>query len=267
MPRLERKGVSDQMKLANLGVWDIVRKVDKTYTKNVSIGSYHFTAVDATWVKQRGTELFGPYGATWGLRNLRMSHRGRVTRVWKETDKRRGDMECQETSPTHVVLQAEFFWPDTDMGPGGSFEVVTDWPTGGTDINKKLQTDCLKKAMTYLGWYADVYYGEFDEDRYEQASQVYRARGEELTWAQIHDKALEAVECIRNAKTVEEAERLYRVALSRRFPPALVAKIEAARNAKSSQSEQSQLFGGDNGETPSGGDRERPGVRDVPRVD
>ena len=230
--------VDDEQQSENLKLWNAVRHVDAAHVKSVEMGKRKFTAVDATWIKERATALWGPYGAEWGLRKIRLRNRGQSKRTWTETDDRQRQITCEEPLPAEVEMLAEFYWP------GGSFAVTADWPCRkGSDTNKKLQTDCLKKAMTYLGWYADVYYGEYDDDKYKDAKAYYKEKeGRNLSPQELSAKVQKAVHNIKTA-TVEEAEKFLNAIVSRGFPPFHVARVRAAYDARLSEIQQESVFG------------------------
>jgi hypothetical protein len=53
----------------NLKLWNQVSATDPAFTKKVSFGR-KFTAIDPTYQNLKATELWGPQGSTWGLRDL-----------------------------------------------------------------------------------------------------------------------------------------------------------------------------------------------------
>ena len=58
----------------NLDLWNKVSKTKKEYTKNVSLGARKYTTIQPQYQLQKGTEQFGKYGETWGLKNLNYQH-------------------------------------------------------------------------------------------------------------------------------------------------------------------------------------------------
>lgn len=128
-----------------LELWQKVEKTDPVMAKPVEYGKRKFTSIDQTYQRKRAVELWGTYGTTWGLRNMR----------W-------GYVTGPDHMPVEMWVEAEFYWPD------GAFEISSDmrWERGG-DTRKKLQTDCWKKALAYLGFSADIYMGAFDDEKYQ----------------------------------------------------------------------------------------------------
>lgn len=130
-------------KRSTTALWESVFATDKQFVKQANNGKYNFTCIDPMYQRRVATEQWGPYGDSWGLRALQWSY---VTE---------GDIARA------LVLRCEFFYPE------GSFEIASDikW-TPGNDCHKKLQTDTLTKALSYLGFNGDVFMGRFDDNKY-----------------------------------------------------------------------------------------------------
>ena len=139
----------------NMVIWDQVKKTDPNFTKAVEYGKRKFTAIDPTWQDKRCTEMWGPKGKGWGLRNLRWT-RFDVTAM--DRSDRSNPVPYQQTQ---VMLEADFFYP------GGVIEQAADMPfRAGDDTIKKLITTVKSKALSGLGFSADVYMGKFDDEQY-----------------------------------------------------------------------------------------------------
>ena len=132
--------MSDNMKL-----WESVEKTDPKMTKRVNQRG-GFTAICAQYQLRRATEVFGPFGAGWGLRELRFAHvRNAAGEIVEQT------------------LEATFFYP------GGEFPIATDIAyRPGDDGLKKLRTDAITKSLSTLGFNSDVFEGKFDDNKYVQ---------------------------------------------------------------------------------------------------
>ena len=130
----------------NMKLWNSVCETDPKITKDVAYGKRKFTAIDAQHQRKRATELWGPYGKDWGLREL----------VWGEVG--------NGATPVEITLEAFFFYPDAQ------FPISSDikWHLG-EDNRKKLLTDVTTKALSMLGFNADVFEGKFDDNKYVQA--------------------------------------------------------------------------------------------------
>ena len=123
--------------------WQSVEQTPADHIKSFRLGSQVLKAVDAHYQLCVVTAHWGHYGDTWGLRNLQWS-----------IDKFDNNFDC-------ISLSAEFFCPLS------TFEIAVDMPyTPNDDCRKKLMTTARKKALSYLGWNADIYMGVWDDERY-----------------------------------------------------------------------------------------------------
>jgi hypothetical protein len=126
--------------VSNMNLWNAVCTTDPTHAKQVDQrGGY--TAISAQYQFQLATEQFGPYGKGWGVKNL--------------------NYEFVDPSSKEMILDAIFYFP------GGEFEIGTDIVyRAGNDSRKKLLTDLTTKALSKLGFNADVFMGKFDDNKY-----------------------------------------------------------------------------------------------------
>tara|TARA_R100001594_G_scaffold126739_1_gene164098 strand:- start:717 stop:1388 length:672 start_codon:yes stop_codon:yes gene_type:complete len=128
----------------NLKLWRRVEKTDPRHTKKVNSRG-GFTAIDAQWQVFVATKLWGPMGSTWGVR----------------------DMEYGYVTSDGVI--AEAYVEGVFFYPGGTIELSSDMLfKAGNDSRKKLRTDIITKALSQLGFSADVFMGLFDDNKYVQ---------------------------------------------------------------------------------------------------
>lgn len=135
----------------NMRLWDSVSETDPRRTKQVNQRG-GFTAIDAQYQRRKATEVFGPYGLGWGVKNLNY---GTV---------RAGDQILE------IYLEAEFY---ANYTPEGGDAWVAEFPISvcmaykpGNDSRKKLLTDATTKALSMLGFNSDVFEGKFDDSKY-----------------------------------------------------------------------------------------------------
>jgi len=185
----------------NMALWDSVCTTDETYTRKLTFGA-KLTAIDATWQKRRATSLWGPYGAAWGLRNLR----------W-------GYVASADGLPAEMWLEIS-----SDMG----------WKRDD-DCRKKLQTDTIKKALSYLGFSADVYMGAFDDEKYTEAKGLDQQR----------DMVEKIVGALKAAPDQATLDRYMAAAKDRHLNRFWTGQVQAAYSARKSTLEQEGVFGGD----------------------
>lgn len=137
----------------NLSLWNKVEKTNPAHTKDAKIGQLSIKAINAQSQIKEATKQFGTYGNTWGLKNLKYSF-----------------MDIGTTKM--AMLGAEFYYPS------GEFEIHTTlkiaYMTQGAngylkiddDFMKKMETDVTTKALSKLGFNADVFMGLYDDNRY-----------------------------------------------------------------------------------------------------
>lgn len=133
----------------NLELWHKVEKTNPKYTKNANVRGNKITSIAPQFQIMNVTEEFGVYGKTWGFKKLDL------------------DYTLAETFGL-IVLNAVFFFP------GGEFEIknsINIWTDNAktridSDFAKKIETDTLTKAISKLGFNADIFMGKFDDVKY-----------------------------------------------------------------------------------------------------
>tara|TARA_Y100001963_G_scaffold142063_1_gene211076 strand:- start:349 stop:999 length:651 start_codon:yes stop_codon:yes gene_type:complete len=149
----------------NLELWRQVEKTDPNYTRKVNSRG-GFTAINAQYQTYVATKLWGPMGDTWGIRNLEF-----------------GLIRDSDGTPLETYAEGEFFYP------GGSIEIASDmFYKPGNDSRKKLRTDMMTKALSQLGFSADVFMGLFDDSKYVDE------RREEVLWEEDRPRFCSALE-------------------------------------------------------------------------
>lgn len=136
--------------MSNTRLWDSVKETKPENSKKTSNGRFSFTAVDPTSQTLRATELWGPYGDKWGIRDLKWS-------------------SVSIDGMTNYQLDAMFFYPSED-GREISFPYSVDLKLRpGDDTCKKLHTTLKSKCLSLLGFNSDVFMGKFDDVAYVEA--------------------------------------------------------------------------------------------------
>lgn len=145
----------------NLALWNAVQTTDPAHTKSYSgPGGFKGTATNATFLAKRATEQFGPCGIGWGVTVLdervldgaplmdgaiAKVHRVHI-RLWYKLGDERGEIE--------------HFGQTTLVGKN-KYGLYTD-----EDAPKKSLTDAMTKALSLLGFAADIHLGLYDDNRY-----------------------------------------------------------------------------------------------------
>ena len=146
----------------NMRVWKEVAVTDPRHTKVVQKGR-KFTAIDAMYQVQRATEVFGPVGEGWGY-----------DVSYKITSEGLTDPLVPFVSAFVTVWHGKHtnrFGPIMAIHP-----LVAVYKSGAVfddDAPKKALTDALTKALSHLGFSADVFLGKYDDNKYiDQAAQA-----------------------------------------------------------------------------------------------
>lgn len=197
----EESSKTDTMRL-----WDLVSKTDVDHTKEVSFGR-KFTAIDAHSQIMEATRLFGPVGEGWGYTNVygethltdgRVIAHCDVTFWWQP----KGEWEGIKTPG----YRREF-------GPVRGAAMLTSFEKGkttlkipDTDAYKKASTDGLTKLISHLGFNADVFLGQFDDNKYvERLKKEKQAEQTAEQTAYAEDRA-EFIKKIRSCTTSESID-------------------------------------------------------------
>lgn len=155
----------------NMKLWKSVEKTPPDMTKDVRYGKRHYTTVDPQYQLRQATALWGPYGHRWGLRNIKYQ----IVEV-KGNDKvlleTRSDNVIQSSEQMadyirySIILEAEFFYP-VGNGETAAFQIINDDKYEvDDDVLKKITTNTRSKALSWLGFSADVFMGKFDDTNY-----------------------------------------------------------------------------------------------------
>lgn len=127
----------------NMDIWNAVEKTDPKHTKAVNQRG-GFTAIGANYQIMNATKQFGPIGIGWGYT--------------VENFERMDSMVIAHVTFWHGN-RANVFGPI--LGCAEMFGKKAD-----SDAPKKAMTDAITKALSQLGFNADVFLGKFDDNKY-----------------------------------------------------------------------------------------------------
>ena len=133
----------------NLKLWNAVEKTDPKYTKPAKIGGMKITAIAPQYQIKLATEQFGSYGKGFGFKEIELDY---------------SLVEAMQL----VVFKGTFFFPGGEFVIINSIKLYMDRAQEMVDADfaKKIETDALTKALSKLGFNADVFMGRFDDVRY-----------------------------------------------------------------------------------------------------
>jgi hypothetical protein len=134
-----------------LALWNRVQETNPFYTKEVGYGAFKFTSINAQYQLRLATEEFGMYGEGWGIRSI--------------------EYEFMPIGEQIMVLaKAVFFARNGTFPISSSIMAVSLSKTGTLKVDdewaKKVETDITTKALSKLGFNADVFLGRYDDNRY-----------------------------------------------------------------------------------------------------
>lgn len=184
-----------------LELWEKVEKTDPEHTKAFTKGGgFKGTAIKPIYLIKKATELWGPAGLSWGwnvieeklIQGAPMIHNG--VHIGFEQ--------------LHSVLISLYYPSGKEKGHGYvesyGHTLVTEMRSGSyrtdDEAPKKSLTDAIGKALHYLGFSADVYFGQFDGSKYETKD------GEKAPVPTQEDLGKKLAESIEHAKAGKEIE-------------------------------------------------------------
>ncbi len=191
----------------NLKLWNAVEKTNPNYTKKAKVGGNNITAISPQYQIMNATEQFGSYGKTWGFKNINFDYSLANTPIQLQVvDYNTKEKEKIDTVLGLVVFKATFFYPQGEFEICNSIKIFMDKKHNSIDDNfaKKLETDALTKALSKLGFNADIFLGKFDDQRYvEDAKKEFNKP--EIKWMtnEVFDKCL-------NLETEEDLNKVFK---------------------------------------------------------
>jgi hypothetical protein len=133
----------------NLDLWGKVEKTNPTHTKKANVRGNKITAIAPQHQIKNATEQFGVYGSKWGFNAISF------------------DYSMLEKTGI-VVFNGVFYFPNGEFPITSSISAYKDgaMTKPDADFAKKVETDALTKALSKLGFNADVFMGMYDDHKY-----------------------------------------------------------------------------------------------------
>jgi len=141
--------MKELVKTDNLSLWRAVEKTDPKHTKKAKVGGMSITAVAPQYQILNATRQFGAYGQHWGFKDIEL------------------DYSLIERFKL-IVFKGTFFCPDGEFKIINSCKMYMDRAEKmiDADFAKKIETDALTKALSKMGFNADIFMGRFDDTKY-----------------------------------------------------------------------------------------------------
>ena len=137
--------------MKNLELWLSVEKTDPRHTKQANVRGNKITAIAPQHQIKIATSKFGAYGKGWGFKEINL------------------DYSMLEKTGI-VVFKGVFFFGSDSFPIISSISAFKDgaMTKPDADFAKKVETDALTKALSKLGFNADVFMGMYDDHKYVQ---------------------------------------------------------------------------------------------------
>lgn len=183
-----------------LDLWNSVCETDPRYTKQFTRGGgFSGTAINHTYLIRRATEMWGPIGGMWRVEIIQQGLMDGAPLVDYTGNKDAPDSVVvvghEKIHFVHIRLTYPVFGKNdagekVHMGEGrvehfGQTTFVGQNKKGfftDEEAPKKSLTDAIGKALSMLGFCADVYLGLFDDNKYvnDRKAQAERESGAEV---------------------------------------------------------------------------------------
>ena len=164
--------MSDNMKL-----WNEVSKTNPAHTKSANVRGNKITAIAPQTQIMAATEQWGPYGEAWGFKSIALDYA-----LFEKTG--------------IIIFCGQFFFPNGLFPISASISAYKDGAQTKPDADfaKKVETDALTKALSKVGFNADVFMGLYDDHKYVQMMEVEFA--EPIEYA-VDDSAIGWIDAVK----------------------------------------------------------------------
>lgn len=211
--------------MSNMKIWQQVETTDIRYTKKAKVSGQEITSLNGTAMLMKATSIFGPAGIGFGWNVLEERFDKGIEIFSGEGDKR---LSLGHTS-NHTVRILFWYMMDGQRGEIESYGCTNYIYKSSYGMScdgeapKKSATDAIKKALSALGFSADVFLGLFDDREYvqnlqeEQAVELAedRVAEEEKQKAERLEYLRSTIETMKGAVTLNELKKLHDHAVRR----------------------------------------------------
>ena len=156
---------------AHMKIWDQVATTETKYTKKAKVSGQDITSLNGTAMIMKATSVFGPVGIGFGWKVLEERFDKGIEIFSGEGDKR---FSLGHTS-NHTVRILLWYVLDGQRGEIESYGCTNYIYKSSYGMScdgeapKKSTTDAIKKALSALGFSADVFLGLFDDTAYVES--------------------------------------------------------------------------------------------------
>ena len=225
--------------MSNLDLWDRVKTPEIKYTKKVSMRG-GFTATSPQYLIKLATREFGSYGKGFGLSESAFDYS--LLEAYRVAIHNAKFFYCVDGERYEFVIT-------------NTVEMVTKNGFVDTDFAKKAETNTLCKALSKIGFAADIYMGMFEDQEYihnlasEQAINNAADKDTERAKqaADLTAEGMRTIEAMNKANSMSELEGLYK-SIARKATnkdDKLLAQITKAKDAAKERIENDSIVSTD----------------------
>lgn len=223
------------MDTSNLELWNKSCSTDPRYTKTFQRGGgFSGTAINNTYLIRKATEMWGPMGGKWGVSVIEqglMQGAPLTADSFEEEydeDAEGKQIVSKSKRETKVIgheqvhfIRIKLWYPVAD-GIGevehfGQTTFVGQNKRGfftDEEAPKKSMTDAISKALSMVGFAADVYLGLFDDNKYVNDAKARAEKEEGAVKAKIEpkvtaDELQQAKELLANCESVADLRKVF----------------------------------------------------------
>ncbi|MGQ8699933.1 hypothetical protein [Serratia marcescens] len=214
----------------NLGIWNRVYKTDAKFTKAFS-NNGGGTSINGTYMVMQATKVFGPQGINWGVEIIeeRFDNGAPIMRPVKQQDgsfiqeiipNGAGGYLCEVNHTVKIRLWYKHSGKTGEVIAYGCTPYVyksKNGPLSDGEAPKKSLTDATKKALSQLGFSADVFLGLYDDLTYRQENDAEfalknaseKAEGVTRMREELDEHLAKVAETLKGAVTANEATKVH----------------------------------------------------------
>ncbi|CAI1777707.1 Uncharacterised protein [Serratia entomophila] len=215
----------------NLGIWNRVYKTDAKFTKAFS-NNGGGTSINGIYMVMQATKVFGPLGTDWGVEVLeeRFDNGAPIMRPVKQQDgsfiqeiipNGAGGYLCEVNHTVKIRLWYKHGGKTGEVTSYGCTPYIYATNSGKLfsdgEAPKKSLTDATKKALSQLGFSADVFLGLYDDLTYRQENDAEfalknaseKAEGVTRMREELDEHLAKVAETLKGAVTANEATKVH----------------------------------------------------------
>lgn len=215
----------------NLDIWNRVYKTDAKFTKAFS-NNGGGTSINGTYMVMQATKVFGPQGINWGVEIIeeRFDNGAPILRPVRQQDgstiqeiipNGTGGYLCEVNHTVKIRLWYKHGGKTGEVTSYGCTPYIYATNSGKLfsdgEAPKKSLTDATKKALSQLGFSADVFLGLYDDLTYRQENDAEfalknaseKAEGVTRMREELDEHLAKVAETLKGAVTANEATKVH----------------------------------------------------------